>query len=102
MATEFLQIGSTAIDSASVTHVEFDGTGGAKVFVVSGAVVEVTGDEADEVAKAFGRHDAKHLTAKEAKADAKAEAEAAKALEPPPPAEPEPKSKAHGGHGAHR
>ncbi len=89
---EFIHVGGSSFDAASVTHATFDGAGGAKLYLVSGAVIEVASEDADAVAKAVGRHDALHLTAKEAKADEKAAEAAAKAAEPVEPA------KAHGTH----
>ena len=71
MAHEVVNLSGTAVATGHVTHVEFDG-GVAKVFLGSGAALMLSGEDADTVAKAFGRHDAKHLTAKEAKAEAKA------------------------------
>jgi hypothetical protein len=100
MPHELLHVANTGVNVDHVTHCTFDGEGGCKLFLSNGACVDVTGDDADTLAKKFGRHDARHVTAKAARADAKAEAEAAKAAEPAP--EPEPKSKAHGGHGAHK
>ena len=91
MAHEFTKIGDCYANLSHVDHVHFDGAAGtAKVYYIGGAVETVAGEDADAVAKAVGRHDAKHATAKEAHAEeAKVKAAAAaeaKAAEPEPPA----------------
>lgn len=72
MAHEFAQVGSKSVNLSHVTHAEFDGAGNVLVALDSGGVLNFTGEAADALAKAVGRHDAKHATAKEAKADEKA------------------------------
>lgn len=92
MAHDFVHVGCHSINSAHVCHVTCDGVGGVKLAMTSGECMTFTGEEADAVAKAFGRHDSKHLTAAEAKAEAKAE----KAAEVKAEEKAEPK--AHGHH----
>ena len=72
MAHEFVKVGDCCVNVGNVTHVHFDGAGSASVFYVTGGSETFTGEAADALAKAVGRHDAKHATAKEAKADEKA------------------------------
>lgn len=79
MAHDFVNAGNESINLAHVCNVKWDGEGGAVLGLSSGGAVQVTGEDADALAKKVGRHDAKHLTAKEAKADAKEEKAEAKA-----------------------
>ncbi len=67
MAHEFLNVGQDVINLAYVYGAKFDGQGGVLLILASGGH-NYTGEEADAIAKALGRHDAKHATAKEAKA----------------------------------
>ena len=87
MTHDFLNYGDQSVNLASVSSVTFDKAGGLTLHMTSGGAISVpAGDDADAIAKKLGRHDARHLTAKEAHAAAKA-------------AEPEPAKEAPKAHG---
>jgi len=96
MAKEFMNLAGHSICVASISHVIWEDDKVTVNFVGGGVLTGIAGDDADVIAKALGRHDAKHLTAKEAKAEEKAAAAAEKAAEKAAEPEPEPKPPAKG------
>ncbi len=66
MASEFIHVGKDTINLAYVYGAKWTDEGGVLLILASGGH-EYRGDDADVIAKALGRHDAKHVTAKEAK-----------------------------------
>ena len=97
MAHEFLNLAGHSISLSHVSHAIWE-DGSVTLGMMGGPVLSFTGDDADAVAKALGRHDAKHATAKEAhaaeakvKAEEKAAEAATKAAEP----DEKPKAKSH-------